>query len=34
MENVDRQLTDEGKKLWLDNGWKFIKGPEPNNPIP
>lgn len=32
MENVDRQLTAEGKKLWLDNGWKFIQGPEPNNP--
>jgi len=32
MENVDRQLTDEGKKIWLENGWKFIQGPEPNNP--
>lgn len=32
MENKDRPLQPESKKLWLDNGWKFIAGPEPNNP--
>jgi len=33
MENRERLLTDKDKKLWLDNGWKFITGPEPNNPV-
>lgn len=31
MENPSRPLIDSDKKLWLDNGWKFIQGVEPNN---
>jgi len=31
MENVERRLMPKDKQLWLDNGWKFIDGPQPNN---
>lgn len=31
MENPDRPLIEKDKKLWLDNGWKFIQGPQPVN---
>lgn len=31
MENVDRPLNPKDKQLWIDNGWKFITAPYPNN---
>jgi hypothetical protein len=31
MENRERLLSDKDKKLWLDNGWRFITGPDPVN---
>jgi len=32
MENPERPLIAKDKQLWLDNGWEFISGPQPNNP--